>query len=80
MCAQKLGHAQCCERASVYATTAPSFFVCAQRTRGKAEGLSAEDAAAAAKRFPDPPRAIRRDKALTDGFAIAVAAADAAAP
>lgn len=56
------------------------FFVCAQRTRGKAEGLSAEDAAAAAKRFPDPPRAIRRDKALTDGFAIAVAAADAAAP
>ena len=43
---------------------------------------SARHRAAVAERFPDPPRALRRKngaEALTDGFAVAVAAADAAA-
>ena len=60
-------------------TSPKVFFACFEKTR---TDPTEKDRAETAKRFPDPPRASRRkngSEALTDGFAIAVAAADAAA-
>jgi hypothetical protein len=60
-------------------TSPKVFFACFEKVR---KDPTAEDRAEVVKRFPDPPRASRRKngaEALTDGFAVAVAAADAAA-
>ena len=60
-------------------TSPKVFFACFEKTP---TDPTEKDRAEVAKRFPDPPRASRRKnggEALTDGFAIAVAAADAAA-
>ena len=60
-------------------TSPKVFFACFEKVR---KDPTAEDRAEVVKRFPDPPRALRRKngaEALTDGFAVAVAAADAAA-